>query len=115
MSINDLIGNYLVEGKNQSIEASKYNGILKLSLNENLKIDAEWTINHQQKQYGLGFFKNNILVINFYYLGDNEKKYKGVVVYHFITKDILDGFWSEKHADQDYLGIERCFRVKVTN
>jgi len=29
-----------------------------------------------------------------------------------ISKDILDGFWSEKHGDPLDLGEERCFRVK---
>ena len=38
--------------------------------------------------------------------------YKGVVVYKCISKDILDGFWSEKHANPLYLGKERCFRIK---
>ena len=90
MIIDELIGNYIVEGNNQNAESSVYKGELKLSLNEHLKVDAEWTINNQQKQFGTGFFKNNILVINFYYLGDGAKKYKGVVVYHFLTKDILE-------------------------
>lgn len=115
MDVTDLIGEYTLTGTNQDSEATKYKGILKLSLNENSKIIAEWTINNVQKQYGKGFFKNNILVINFYYLDENNKKYKGVVVYHFLTKDILDGFWSEKHANQKYLGIEQCFRIKPYN
>ena len=37
--------------------------------------------------------------------------FKGVVVYKCITKDVLDGFWSEKHGNPLYLGAERCFRV----
>ena len=57
------------------------------------------------------FFKDHILVINFSYAGDNEKIYKGVVVYRCITKDLLEGFWSEKHGDPMCLGSERCFRM----
>jgi hypothetical protein len=34
-----------------------------------------------------------------------------VVVYRCLTKDILEGFWSEEYGDPKYLGEERCFRV----
>jgi len=112
MSISEIIGEYSIIGSNQDQSSTEYTGILYLKLNEVLKVEAEWTINGDQKQYGLGFFKNNILVINFHYLGDDDKKYKGVVVYKVLTKDILEGFWSEKHGDQNYLGEERCFRIK---
>jgi hypothetical protein len=50
-------------------------------------------------------------VINFNYRGENDEVLKGVVVYRFLTKDILDGFWSEDYGDPKYLGEERCFRV----
>ncbi|WP_111708516.1 hypothetical protein [Lutibacter citreus] len=111
MIITELVGKYNVKGKNQNEDHSKYNGILTLTLNDHSKIDAHWLINDSQDQFGTGFFKNNILVINFYYLGENQKKFKGVVVYQILTKDVLDGFWSEKYADQNYLGIERCYKI----
>ena len=76
---------------------------------------ANWLINENQTQSGTGFFKDNILVINFNYLGDNNLTYKGVVVYRCITNDILDGFWSEKHGDPRFLGEERCFKIINTN
>ncbi|MBP8793565.1 MAG: hypothetical protein KBE41_07640 [Lutibacter sp.] len=110
MTVFDLIGNYTVEGKNQDEGGSAYVGTLKLVLNENDKIIAEWTVSNH-KQFGTGFFKNNILVINFYYEGEDTKKYKGVVVYHFLTPKILDGFWSEKYGDQQFLGEERCYKT----
>ena len=44
-------------------------------------------------------------------MGEDNTLYKGVVVYRCITKDILDGFWSEKHGNSLCLGEERCFRV----
>ena len=50
MIITDLVGNFIVEGNNQDEEASQYKGILNLSLNENLKIIAQWTINWQQSE-----------------------------------------------------------------
>jgi hypothetical protein len=62
-------------------------------------------------QTGTGFFKDHILVINFRYKGDKNKLYKGVVVYKCLSKDLLEGFWSEKHGDPFYLGTERCFRI----
>ena len=88
-------------------------GTLTLALDDNNRIIAEWLISNIQKQYGTGFFKDNILVINFNYEGEEHAIFKGVVVYKCITKDILDGFWSEKHGNPLFLGSERCFRVGV--
>lgn len=42
---------------------------------------------------------------------EDRKIYKGVAVYRCITKDILDGFWSEKHGNPLYLGSEYCVRI----
>jgi len=115
MTIEEIIGVYDITGNNQDETHSNYSGILTLSLDHNLRIIAEWTINESQKQHGTGFFKDNILVINFNYLGEDSKTYKGVVVYRCLTKDILDGFWSEKHGNPIFLGSERCFRRKKQN
>lgn len=98
MTAEDLIGKYNVVGKNQDLEATPYSGTLKLSLNGNHRIEAVWNIGNNQKQYGTGFFKNNILVINFYYQ-EKQLTYRGVVVYKCLTKDVLEGFWSEEHGD----------------
>ncbi|MBU2940555.1 hypothetical protein KO494_13490 [Lacinutrix sp. C3R15] len=111
MTINELPGTYNITGSNQDEAAVTYKGTMDLTLDENNRILAKWTINNNQEQLGAGFFKNNILVINFNYQGEDGKIYKGVVVYKCITKDILEGFWSEKHGNPLYLGEERCFRV----
>ena len=111
MSIEDLVGEYNIIGSNQDETENTYKGSLNLSLDSNNRIKAHWTINNDQTQLGSGFFKDNILVINFSYVGDDKIVYKGVVVYRCITKDIFDGFWSEKHGNPLYLGEERCFRV----
>lgn len=115
MTIEDLIGDYNIIGSNQDSEANTYKGVLSLTLDINKRIVAKWIINKDQEQYGTGFFKDNILVINFNYLGFDKNKYKGVVVYKCLSKDILDGFWSEKHGNPLYLGEERCFRIKNSN
>lgn len=112
MIINDIIGHYSIIGGNQDETKTSYTGTLHLTLDIHQKIVAKWVINNEQEQLGTGFFKDNILVINFNYLGDDNNTYKGVVVYRCISKDILDGFWSEKHGNPLYLGEERCFRVK---
>jgi hypothetical protein len=116
MNIQDLIGNYSISGSNQD-ESNQvtYKGILSLSLDENNRIIAQWLINNTQQQKGHGFFKDNILVINFSYKGDENKTYKGVAVYKCITADVLEGFWSEKHGDPLYLGTEHCLRLKTKN
>lgn len=115
MTIQDLVGNYAISGSNQdeSNEIS-YKGVLTLALDQNNRIIAEWIINNSQIQKGTGFFKDNILVINFRYKGDDHKTYKGVAVYRCINKDILDGFWSEKHGNPLYLGSEYCLRKETT-
>ncbi len=112
MTIKDLIGTYSIIGKNQEDTKIKYSGTLTLSLDINNRILAKWLINNEQEQIGAGFFRDNILVINFQYQGADKTVYKGTVVYRCITKDILDGFWSEKQGNPLYLGKERCFRVK---
>ncbi len=113
MTIQELVGEYLIEGSNQeSSDQPSYHGKLSLSLDENNRINAHWLINKSQIQLGTGFFKDRILVINFHYQND-RKTYKGVVVYRCITKDILEGFWSEKHGDPLYLGTERGIRIKT--
>lgn len=113
MTLHDLSGSYSIQGSNQdNTTAMTYHGILTLSIDENSRIIAHWVINNEQVQNGYGFFKNDILVINFYYLGENKKKYKGVAVYRCLNHDILDGFWSEKHGNPLYLGSEYCRRIK---
>ena len=115
MTLQDLIGSYAIQGSNQD-ESNEiaYNGILHLSLDNNNRIKAHWIIGDGQEQFGTGFFKDNILVINFNYKGEDAKTYKGVAVYRCITNDVLDGFWSEKHGNPLYLGSEHCLRLKST-
>jgi hypothetical protein len=117
VNVKDIVGEYKIAGINQDAERTKYKGILKLALDENTKIRAHWSINNDsQTMEGIGFYKDNILVINFKYKGDDTTIYKGVVVYKIISTNILNGFWSEKHGDQKYLGEEQCLRIEtITN
>lgn len=110
MTLQELPGQYTIVGSNQDAETNEYKGVLDLVLDGNNRIHAKWLINNTQEQSGYGFFKDNILVINFNYKNDH-KIYKGVVVYKCISKDVLEGFWSEKLGDPNYLGEERCFRI----
>ena len=115
MTIEDLEGTFTIMGSNQNESEYAYEGILNLSLDIDNRIQATWLIHNEQQQFGTGFFKDNILVVNFYYFGEANNKFKGVVVYRCLTPDILDGFWSEKHGDPSFLGEERCFRIKETD
>jgi hypothetical protein len=112
MRIEDLVGQFQILGSNQDETENTYSGILDLTLDEHFRISAKWTINKSQLQFGTGFFKDNTLVINFQYQGDENNMYTGVVVYRCISRDILDGFWSEEYGNPLYLGEERCFRVQ---
>lgn len=111
MTVHDLTGIYSVQGSNQvESDTITYHGILTLSPDENNRIFAEWIIG-DHRQTGSGFYKNEILVINFSYEGEDSEVYKGVVVYRCLEKGILDGFWSEKHGDPLYLGSEYCVKI----
>jgi hypothetical protein len=112
MKIEDLVGRFQILGSNQDNTEKGYKGTLDLSLDQNNNIDAKWLINKSQQQFGTGFFKDNILVINFQYQGDENTIYKGVAVYRCISKDILDGFWSEEYGNPLFLGEERCFKLR---
>ena len=98
MTLQELSGDYTIVGSNQDAEINTYKGTLALAIDDNNRIRAKWIINETQEQSGYGFFKDDILVVNFNYKNEENKVYKGVVVYKCITKDILDGFWSEKHG-----------------
>lgn len=112
MNIQELVGTFSILGKNQDENNSTYKGILTLTLDSTNRIVAKWLIGNNQVQNGTGFFKDNILVINFNYQGEDDVIFKGVVVYKCLSKDILEGFWSEKHGNPLYLGEERCFRIQ---
>ena len=102
-------GVYNIIGFNQNDSGESYSGFLTLQKTNENRIIAEWVINNEQVQMGKGFFKDDLLVINFFYEGESEyigKKFKGIVVYTFITDTILSGFWSEKHGDDNYIGLE---------
>lgn len=113
MNLADLVGTYTVEGSNQDASENTYKGTLTLTLDATNRIQAKWLIQNDQEQIGTGFYKDTILVLNFSYIGENQKIFKGVAVYRCISANILDGFWSEKHGDPLYLGTERCFRIKT--
>ena len=112
MQVENLVGVYDIIGSNQDAAENTYKGTLTLALDSDKRIIAKWLINNEQVQIGTGFFKNNILVVNFSYQSADDITYKGVVVYQCISEDVLDGFWSEKHGNPLYLGSERCFRIK---
>lgn len=112
MQITDLAGQFSIIGSNQDNSNASYKGTLTLSVNSEGRIIAKWLISGDQLQRGTGFFKDNILVINFNYIGEDDQTYKGVIVYKCLTEDILEGFWSEKHGDPSCLGIEKAFRIR---
>ncbi|MHB0755046.1 hypothetical protein [Polaribacter sp. M15] len=113
MKVKDIIGKYTIVGSNQDASDETYKGELFLSLDNSKRVIAKWIINTNQVQFGNGFFKDNILVINFYYKNDDQKIFTGTVVYKCLTKDILEGFWFEEEGNPLYLGSENCFKVNT--
>ncbi|SMC53061.1 hypothetical protein SAMN05660703_1619 [Cellulophaga tyrosinoxydans] len=116
MAIKNIQGTYQIKGYNQDEEQSGYSGFLKLMTTGKNRVNAIWTIGGEQTQTGRGFYKDDILVINFAYLGElrnRPKTFKGVVVYKLINENILEGFWSEKFGDDNFLGFEEA--RKMTN
>jgi hypothetical protein len=97
MTIKDLVGNYAISGSNQDENPEvSYKGVLSLTLDKNNRIAAHWLINNAQEQKGNGFFKDNILVINFRYKGEDHKTYKGVAVYRCLNQRCLRRFLVRK-------------------
>ncbi|SDW85412.1 hypothetical protein SAMN05444411_102314 [Lutibacter oricola] len=115
MNIKDITGSFNIIGNNQDASGNNYKGTLTLKLDLNNRIQATWLISNSQEQIGSGFFKENILVINFSYQGEDNEPYYGVVVYKCLSPDILEGFWSEEFGDPKFLGEEKCFRIKDEN
>ncbi|AIY14177.1 hypothetical protein [Cellulophaga baltica] len=116
MAIKTLEGVYQIIGFNQDRDQSGYTGYLRLIVTSKNRVDAIWTIGGEQTQTGKGFFKDDVLVINFSYRGElknRPKTFKGVVVYKMINDNVLDGFWSEKFGDDDYLGFEEGRKLSV--
>lgn len=112
MTVQDLAGSYSIEGSNQEESSNpSYYGILTLTIDESNRVIAEWIIG-DHIQNGTGFYKDQILVINFNYEGEDRKIYKGVAVYRCLSKNVLDGFWLEKHGNPLYLGSEYCVRIQ---
>ncbi len=112
MTLQNLVGEYKIIGSNQDQNKVNYKGLLSLKLDQYNRVVAKWTIHKNQIQTGIGFLKNNILAINFQYLGKDLNTYKGTVIYKCITNDILEGFWFEEFGDPNFLGSEQCFRIK---
>mgnify|MGYP000468791561 FL=1 len=111
MELADLVGKFAIKGTNQDRDQTAYKGVLELELNANNKINAFWTIGQNQTQKGTGFFKDDILVVNFNYQGEDDQIFKGVVVYRWLNRNIIKGFWSEKYGDQSTLGEENGVRI----
>jgi hypothetical protein len=111
MTVQDVVGSYQIIGTNQDDTGNTYKGELLLSLQEDDSINAEWLINNTQKQFGTGFFLNNQLIINFYYTGEDDTMYRGTVNYKCLTKNILEGIWTEEFGNPEFLGTENCFKV----
>ena len=112
MHVKDLEGTFSIIGSNQNEANNNYRGILTLKIDAYNRVKAHWLIHNEQELTGYGFFNDNILVINFKYKGADNKIFPGIVVYKCLTKDLLDGFWSEEYGDPHYLGTERCFRIE---
>lgn len=112
MTVYDLAGTYSIKGSNQEKSSDiSYYGTLTLAIDSFDRIVAQWIIG-DHIQNGTGFYKDSILVLNFNYEGDDHNIYKGVAVYRCLSKDVLDGFWSEKHGNPLYLGSEYCLRIE---
>ena len=113
MEVTNLVGNYILKGMNQDEEGSKYEGTLNLSLRSDGGLNAVWRINPDQMQYGVGFFKNEMLVINFNYVGDDDVVFRGVVAYSQNSSDILEGVWSEEAGNLKCVGVEKAYKIKT--
>ncbi|RFC54060.1 hypothetical protein DXU93_10115 [Brumimicrobium aurantiacum] len=115
--ISDFEGSYNIIGFNQDEEHGRYFGFLHIAKISDIRVHAEWVINGEQIQKGSGFYHGDTLVVNFFYEGEAEFKgelFKGVVVYKLLNNEILHGFWSEKHGNDQFLGFEEGRKLDKT-
>ena len=110
-TLNEFLGTFKILGSNQDAAASNYQGILKLSSDDNEIVRAQWMIGTSQKHKGIGFLEEDRLLIKFQYAGYDDRMYHGVVEYHLLEKGILAGFWTEDYGDNHFVGTEQCFKL----
>lgn len=91
----DTVGSYAVKGRNPNATSEPL-GSLRLEPNGSL-VKAYWEIGHtRQPQHGMGFLKDDLLALDFYYSEEGTRFY-GQVIYR-IDGDRLIGFWRENHV-----------------
>lgn len=112
MQAKDLEGRFKIIGTNSTPEESTYKGMLTLTLNSEGWLEALWEVGGSQTQFGSGFYKNGLLVLNFEYVGEDGLPYYGVVAYKCLDADTLDGIWSEDFGDPLHVGTEKAYRIK---
>ena len=104
LQLADISGNYAVKGRNPNATGDGYFGTLKLEPKGTL-VKAYWEIGHTcQPQHGLGFLKDDLLALDFYYTEEGTRYY-GQVIYK-VDGDRLIGFWRENHVGE--LAIEEA-------
>lgn len=96
--LKDIAGNYAIKGNNPKSTGGGYFGTLSLKPNGSL-VKAYWEIGHtRQPQYGMGFVRNNLIALDFYY-SEEGTRYYGQVIYR-VDGDRLIGFWRENHVGE---------------
>ena len=63
-------------------------------------------------QHGVGTIKDEVLIIDFQYLGANDEFYNGIVAYQLEAENTLNGVWTEEAGDSKYMGVEKAYKVK---
>jgi hypothetical protein len=92
----DIVGNYAVKGRTPNTTGEGYFGTLRLEPQGSL-VKAYWEIGHtRQPQHGMGFLKDDLLALDFYYSEEGTRFY-GQVIYR-IDGNHLVGFWRENQV-----------------
>jgi hypothetical protein len=110
LSNDDVCGEYSVVGKNYESASLSYSGYLTISRDHNL-LNAEWKLSYGKHTFkGKGILNHNSMSFVF---GDDNKSYKndfkGIILYTFITKNIVIGRWSGLLINQ--YGIEEIRKL----
>lgn len=112
MKISEIVGSYILEGTNQDAGSTKYEGSLDLSVESDGTLKAVWLIGSNQMLFGEGSIENEVLIIDFQYLGASDELFNGIVAYKLESKNTLHGVWTEEAGDSKYVGIEKAYMVK---
>lgn len=110
ISHSQVCGTYVVVGRNPRQPQFSYLGDLEIEEQGEVLLGT-WKIGPmRQRHEGIGFLAGNMLAFTFKYTNVNGHTFAGVVLYEFVTHDVMRGYWTG--FGTSHLGFEECRKRK---